>query len=475
MARFTRTSAILLLCVVINFLFIVLFLYLDAVPGVPYSLLKKTLQNAKSAYQGSTLDSDPDLESATAIVIPAECEDPYRMPGYLVLPENVTDPATLKETVYVPFYDTFTDRPPVAIATYPQPPHQNFDFAPTKTPDAELMRQAPTDWMVRIQKHVYNQNNPLVYFDENDEDAIADVAARNRTARELVWLRNKRVLMLADSVDRYMLMHFCTQAGVQGIEGLIGKHTLAICHIPSLNFTITHWHIPGMLSATPDWWYISEISHVPFEARFEDMYKQYLNLTIGMDGKGPDLIIYQSILWDTFNFARGPAAHALTGLSSTNEPPDEGRLLFWSELEFYRSRQQIMINYFRSLFSNSAPFLYRSALNHRFEGPIDIPVYQLDRVARAVAHANSIEVLEWAQFARGFYEIYRDVIHVNLSAQSWLYSNMMLYYLFRATGGEEVRGRVTKWPLTDVDKQVRHWSKGDTWEKCNQYNRVLYR
>ncbi|KAK7203429.1 hypothetical protein BZA70DRAFT_291459 [Myxozyma melibiosi] len=403
-----------------------------------------------------TAKTQPTRPASLLDDIPAHCDDPYLRPGFLRMPWRDESRETYVGTRWIPYYnDVLAQQPLSPAAQYPNPDlaqAPELIFKDSSVPTS-LRTQAPYDWMSLLYQFTLSEVVPIPA--ETMQEYI------NR----LSWLRNKRVLMLGDSVDRVMIYNFCKELKAHESNfqnSLMGKHTTAYCRIPSLNFTIIHWHFPSMLSARPDWWWIPYIRHVPFEERVEKLFlanqtEDLGTAVAGMNGRAPDLIIYQSLLWDWMAFNQG----------DQDEP---ARDLFWSELDFYRSRLSMFVDYFRNLFGADVPMMYRAVIPTHEMVDSSVILRQLDTMARHVADEKGVEVFEWGHTMDGYLDEYRDKLHVRHGPHSYLYANMLLYYLFRAVGGKETRGQIIEWPANDTEKAAERWNLGKAWEECHPYN-----
>ncbi|KAK9453432.1 hypothetical protein V1511DRAFT_504704 [Dipodascopsis uninucleata] len=406
---------------------------------------------AEKIVSSSTLTLKGQLQSAFKYysvltqTIPVHCIDPYRQPGYLSIP-NATDFSTSR---YVPFYEDVLFNRTVDYAVYPAET-DNLAFSDSPVPE-EILKHSPINWMALLREHVYYSKKTYTHKRKEYIDSQVD------------WLRNRRILMLSDSVDRYMAIHFCSAIGLEGVFGPGGKHTTAWCTVPSLNFTIYHWHVASMFTFRPDWWWMTEMEYVAWEDRLEHLYLDTLPEVIGMNGYSPDLILYQSSLWDLFAFVKNYQENFKT----TEGSGSNKRQIHWSELEFYIQRSRVFIKSIRNLFGNDVPIMYRTAIQHRNAGITDLPLYNLDRAARFVAHQADIEIFDWGKMMAGFQDEFTDNMHVGLGPLSWLYSNMLMYYLFRALGGAEYRGKVVEWP------SAKNITMDEAWGECHIYNMNL--
>ncbi|KAK7207738.1 hypothetical protein BZA70DRAFT_272096 [Myxozyma melibiosi] len=450
--------------------------------------VKETKTVTSSAVETKLVELEKRATATRTAYIPAgtgmppHCDDPYRRPGFLHIPFNETD-FPFQQSKYVPYYDELIDRKEPGAARYPDydltdAPDMSF---PAGTIDEELIEQAPIDWIEVIRLYLSLLDSP-----ENFTDS--EITA---TERKVSWLRNKRLLMLADSVDRYMMHYFCEELDVAPRIAVLGMHTTSECHIPQLNFTILHWHIASMYTHRPKWWWAEHMSEVAFEKRNQELFMSRISAdratdVIGMNGRGPDLILYQSMLWDWTTMTtkhkidngldvdtkaqRKARAGKGDKLQKNKTKPTEKTLrpFHWSEIDFYRARQKKFIEFYRSIFGPETPFMFRAAMQTKYPADTTVPLRQLDRMGRYVAHSMDVEVFEWGQMIAGYaypyYSAYKDEVHPKRGPHTYIYSNMMLYYLFRASGGAESRGQVVRWPAE------ANMTTGEAWEECHGYN-----
>ncbi|KAK9465486.1 hypothetical protein V1512DRAFT_266021 [Lipomyces arxii] len=381
--------------------------------------------------------------------VATQCMDPYKVPGYLYTPEDY------RQSSYVPFDKLYHD--------YNQPDYAAYPWTGTASPDLsdpipenEFLATSPHSWMLDLV--TYNR-----YFDDSAYGGRPfNKARRNELAKSLAWLRGRRILMIADSVDRYMMAYLCEELGY---EAVINKprHTTASCTIPHLNFTIIHWHLASYYTSRPNWWWQDIMEYVPFEERYDKIFKDKLGETIGLNGKSPDLIIFQSGLWDQVTFNKKYASEP-EGKYAINNKKNimMERQSTWAELRFYGSRLQAFISHLRNLFGENAHIIHRALTPHKTFNDRDIMVLELDRVARSISFFEGVEVMDWAKLTAGFSSEWKDDVHVNKGALSWLYQNIMLSYLFRAAGGVEYQGEIIRDPIVNASDVPE-----DAWGECH--------
>ncbi|KAK9240044.1 hypothetical protein V1525DRAFT_396701 [Lipomyces kononenkoae] len=384
----------------------------------------------------------------SAVTAPAYCRDPYREPGYLYIPHEVT------RTQWIPFDEKFFDSPPPSSATYPTDKNPEFSDA---APPAEFLHHAPHNWL-----HDLIQYESILKHTESD--GILDLSPDQQDlVRRVNWIHNRRVLVLGDSIDRFTVQFFCEdlhsayQTTKNSAYG--GPHTTFSCTIPYLNFTIYTWHVASMYPMRPDWWWLSHIKHVAFEDRFEHLFKPVWNEVIGMNGHTPDLILFESGLWDERAFRESYINQKLPDDITDNATREKlqaerqetgrgrnGRQLAWDELDFFKARMTKFVMYLRDKFGDTTPMMYRSLSTRRDSNKEDLPTINMDRVSRALMNHHGVEIFEWARLARGFSDEYFDYLHIGHGPLSVTWANMMLYYLFRSSGGIDYDGKLLRFP-----------------------------
>lgn len=166
------------------------------------------------------------------------------------------------------------------------------------------------------------------------------------------WLRNRRILVIGDSVDRFMLQFLCEETKHELHEP--ARHTTATCHIPELNFTATHWHFPGSYTTRPSWWWMPKMEFVAFEERWEKLWRPTMPKTNGMEGGRPDLILWQANLWDQrvlWEAGKAKEGGEETGLG------EHTRQMVWDELRFVMSRMKKFVSAIDAEFGTGIPIV----------------------------------------------------------------------------------------------------------------------
>ncbi|KAK9326062.1 hypothetical protein V1517DRAFT_312583 [Lipomyces orientalis] len=437
----------------------------------------------------------PEPELAPEPVMPPQCNDPYRQPGFLHIPTTYE-----LNVQWIPYFETdFLDIPDPSSARYPTDKPPKFTEG---GPPGDVIRRSPHKWhkdlinytqiLRRIQKFAQEKDSDP--FDLNDEQK--DLISRSN------WAHNRRVLVLGDSIDRFMVKFFCSDLGskaeVTDHPEYGGQHTTLSCHIPILNFTIYHWHVASLYTYRPDWFWLPHIKYVAFEERFEKLFQPVWHEVIGLNGKSPDLILFQSGSWDERVFreaGRFEDGDLELPADQKKKKYDQlskvglgrgGRQLVWSELVFFKSRMEKFITFVRDRFGAETPLMYRSLTTRKESASMDLAGINMDRITRALATKHDIEIFEWARIAAAFSPAYMDYLHIGQGPLSYTWSNMLLYYLFRATGGVEYNGTVERFP--DSVKQyvfdgeavngaptIQVKKNPDTsvdkfWAECHKYN-----
>ncbi|KAK9371103.1 hypothetical protein V1509DRAFT_615793 [Lipomyces kononenkoae] len=425
---------------------------------------------------------------------PPQCSDPYRQPGYLYVPSDPID------VQWIPYFETdFVDLPDPNSTIYPTDKAPKFS---DDGPPLDVIKRSPHNW----HKDLVNYLNTLQAVENQttttDAKPIDFTAEQQDLISRVNWVHNRRVLVLGDSVDRFMIKFFCRDLGqeakIENDPDYGGDHTTMACHIPLFNFTIYHWHVASLYTFRPEWFWLPHVKYVPFEERFDKLFKPVWHEVIGMNGQTPDLILFQSGLWDERVF-REAGRFEDGDLKLPEEERKKkydalskvglgrgGRQLVWEELVFFKSRMDKFITFVRDKFGADVPLMYRSLTTRQESHSMDLAGINMDRVTRALVEKRSIEVFEWARIAAAFSTQYMDKLHIGRGPLSYTYSNMLMYYLFRAAGGVEYNGTISQSPdsvrqyVSDTDTvtgapKIQIKKKPDTgvnkfWAECHQYN-----
>ncbi|KAK9322198.1 hypothetical protein V1517DRAFT_260761 [Lipomyces orientalis] len=282
----------------------------------------------------------------------------------------------------------------------------------------------------------------------------------------LYWVRDRRILMLADSVDRYMAIYMCEE--LNGIFGLgpAGFQTTATCVINHLNVTFMHWHLSSTYTSVPPWWWMRGTKYVAIEERWQEYYLPTVKHTIGKNGLSPDLVLLQSGLWDQTMFA---LAHNQLLLQQGktkkfSKTPNFLRSLNWEEINFYMHRLAKIIDLIRSQFGSEVPIVFRS-VTHKANGSETMSIYDIDRAARFVCKELDVEYMEYGSLVSGHYDWYRDKVHLKDGPLSALWGNIVMWYLFRTQGGNEFKGSIQRMPPNSSLPYEHNIT--DAWNECH--------
>ncbi|KAK9481157.1 hypothetical protein V1514DRAFT_361204 [Lipomyces japonicus] len=401
------------------------------------------------------------------------CVDPYRLPG--MLSYNRMDP---NATTWIPYYEEFHNGPVPAAAVYPHP-LQGAEPPLNDTAEDVVLAQklAPPPWMARLVqyynvlrgKELSDQQKQVHEFTNHDLQLI----------NEMSWVQHRRVLLIGDSIDRLMAFWFCQEFGLQitehggsGVRQQSTRQTTAVCHVPLVNLTIVQWHMPSLFTFRPQWWWEKAMTVVPFEERIQDIYgPATANMLRGMsDTAGPDLITFQSSVWDERAFREAQFDHDKTGM--TLEEVEIKRKTMWStaeqlktsQLRFIAARTRMVVRTIRDMFGDRVPFMYRTPTVRRDGKSSDLGMLSIDRLQRAVMASLDVEVFEWGRLTYGFPEEYKDTLHIARGGLSWLWADMILSYLFRASGGQFFQNQIIKWPQPD-----RWYHTVQNWDVCHSW------
>ncbi|RGP66602.1 hypothetical protein FLONG3_8798 [Fusarium longipes] len=359
------------------------------------------------------------------------CKDPYRQPGFLFIPPNVAD---YRETRWMPFTENFIDAEPPESAAYP--PKGEVIFNDTQVPEEFLEGpEVPTSWM----KIVVAEHRRRVEALKHVENPTVEDFAAMKDEGGLGWLWGRRLVEFGDSIDRRIANYTCHEFDSHMVFPHlhpIEKYPKGICSIPTFNLTFTAYHSAGGFTYRPDWFWYKQMRMIPFEERWEKLWKPHEEPIQGPNGR-PDLILWQNGLWDQRGFQVGGQKHHKddnTTLTQWN------RGMTWEELHFYSARLRKFGDLLNEHFPDT-PKMFRALTLHQKTGSKDIMLVQMDRFGRALAEYYGHEIFEWGRTISLLGDWYEDRTHPGEGALSWLWGNMILEYLARAAGaGVQVGG-----------------------------------
>lgn len=251
----------------------------------------------------------------------------------------------------------------------------------------------------------------------------------------LSWLWGRRVLLIGDSIDRFMIEYFCQEMGYKFSYPQVHKNS--ICEIPSFNMTLVHWHLAGTPTYKAKWWWDSPMKIVPFEERWEKEWAPTLSTHVrGLDGRKPDLVMWQIGQWDKHNLFSMAESH----FNESDFMRKDERPLVWQEIRFLAARYKKFISLIHNEFGSDVPAMFRALTADRSTDKSEMQLFEMDRLERAVAEWSGLEIFEWGRILTAFTGVYRDMRHVGKGPGSWLWGNMVLEYLARSAGvGDESR------------------------------------
>ena len=203
------------------------------------------------------------------------------------------------------------------------------------------------------------------------------------------------------------------------------------------------------------------MEYVQFEERIPKIHMPYKDEFLGANGRSPDLIIWHSGLWDEMAFHN----HA-NSLRKSKELISKTRHISWDEATFFAARLKKFIGLLQTTFGKDVPMMYMSLTTGKAINNGDLLVMDLDRITRSIIKGFGIELFDWSRIINGHSHLYKDDVHPKRGPLTWLWGNMMLSYLFRASGGSELQGKVQQYPpagglVAGTD---------GAWEECHQFN-----
>lgn len=337
----------------------------------------------------------------------------------------------------MPYTAEFFDaaEPPLSKPTDKPANDSSFFFDPETLPEPEFLNGplAPMPWMnLAIEE---DRRRHLSRPKHAPGLTTSDFFSQ-RHGGDFGWLWGRVVLLMSDSIDREMITHFCEEFG-GGVFEEPAKHTTSWCTVPAFNLTLLHWHSDGLLRRRFEPYWDPFSKWVSWEDRFEHVWNSSFERMVGVNGKGPDLVLWQSALWDQRNFAELGKLQ----FGEQHHMADMGRQMVWEELRHYGARARGFLEFLRKEFGREMPLMLRAGTIHRDTPARDLMVYDADRLERALAEQFGLEIFEWGRLVAGQTGMYQDYHHLGRGPASWLWGTMLLEYLARiANVGMSRRG-----------------------------------
>lgn len=327
----------------------------------------------------------------------------------------------------MPYTDNFLNAPEPDYAQYPPPAGADVFFNQTEVESSFIeSTSTPRQWMHLVRQE--DQRRRDLSTTKLEEQTPQDFVSYKDDGG-LGWLWGRRVVILGDSVDRFMVQFFCGEFGRQFIQPK-SPRTVAMCEIPTLNFTLVHWHFSGSFTYRPDWWWMNDMKEVAFEERWEKWWAPTMDTHVRGPNGRPDLLLWQNGLWDQRALWEAGEAHfTVNETMGTRE-----RQLAWQEVRFIAARIRKLIGMVHEEFGEDVPAMFRAITIHRNSNATDANIYELDRIARAIAEHAGHETFEWGRILTAFSMLYKDKTHTDKGPASWLWGNMVLEYVARSAG-----------------------------------------
>ncbi|KAH9810608.1 hypothetical protein DFH28DRAFT_985243 [Melampsora americana] len=331
---------------------------------------------------------------------------------------------------------------------------------------------------------IYNDLNPTNH-QINQSDWIVPSYSNQLHQNQfenLQWMKNKTILLIGDSIDRNLVIHFGRRA-LEGTKGYhqflipsdeikipvtkIESHQIGLSFLPELNLTIYNWFLMGLI--------VKE--EVPFFHPREDLpqdFQSKLNLFyLPLLEKNvlpfPDLVIFNTGFWDLDYLARSravqhPLPNPFQSIPRPETPRDslndlgDGNPLSLNELSFHRSQFKSFVNSLKTSLKRiqmkkkvdkKIGYMYRSM---QLGNATDRNAFSATRV-KQIDHSNQslmkemkIKVLDWGKMTVGLDRQLTDPpIHYGIGSAQYIFGDMMLFYLKQHVSGDEDEWIGCKW------------------------------
>ncbi|KZO90795.1 hypothetical protein CALVIDRAFT_568766 [Calocera viscosa TUFC12733] len=149
----------------------------------------------------------------------------------------------------------------------------------------------------------------------------------------------------------------------------------------------------------------------------------------GLEGFTPDLLVVNSLYWDSDHlFDKYFQEFGI------KRPKEEG--LSFQEVRYHQQQSSALLRLLRALYPG-ARTMYRSRhLRASNDRGLMLRVAQLDQGWRAVCEMEGVRVFDWGGRLEGYTEFYDGKQHFAPGPVTWLFGDMMLFYLREAMDEE---------------------------------------
>ncbi|KAL7413590.1 hypothetical protein BDY24DRAFT_388999 [Mrakia frigida] len=285
------------------------------------------------------------------------------------------------------------------------------------------------------------------------------------------WGVNKTILGIGDSLMRNNVMFFTKHIApgdiqrqfvpFQDEQGSKWKdiNQAGVVDVPVVDLKMVNLFHQGMIESPVVGFFDNQSEPQPFEEKLANVFLPSWNDPKGLNGRVPDLIIFESLSWDLVllaNLAR-----------DSGDTRYEGRPLDDVEIAFTRGRIVEVLGLLRRTFPTSkiilqTPHIGAKSANHVFS---PIRKFQQAQTMHSISLETGVELFDWGRLVSSLSNEMQDGLHFLPGAATWIWGEMVLYYL-RETSLTKVpppppastlpSSRITQQDVIDSYSQPKH-------------------
>ncbi|CED83750.1 SGNH hydrolase-type esterase domain [Phaffia rhodozyma] len=253
------------------------------------------------------------------------------------------------------------------------------------------------------------------------------------------WAQNKTILGIGDSLMRNNVDTFTKHIGNMTIgrqphqftdpqgSKWSGSQQMYLIHVPHVNLTVANWFHNGMIEHEVDGFFTNESTPQVFEQKFNNVFLPTLYEEGGLNGRVPDMIIFESLSWDLVLLAR--LANDAGDTRYAGRPFDD------IELDWYRGRMIEVLALLRKTFPRTKIVMQTPHIGIRQPQSAFAPIrkFQQGQMVSSIALETGYDLFDWGRIVSTLDNELTDGLHFSAGVNSWLWGEMLLYYLRRAS------------------------------------------
>ncbi|KAL7410801.1 hypothetical protein BDY24DRAFT_168237 [Mrakia frigida] len=284
------------------------------------------------------------------------------------------------------------------------------------------------------------------------------------------WGVNKTIIGIGDSLMRDNVGFFTQHISRGDVRRKVypyrdelgsqwgGSHHQGVVDVPVIDLKMINLFHQGMVESPVDGFFYNQSLPQRFEDKLADVFLPSLVDPQGLNGRVPDLIIFETLSWDLAllsNLARSCGDHRYAG-----RPLDDG------EIAFLRGRIFEVLGVLRTTFPTTKIILQTPHLGAKPAHHVFSPIrkFQQAQIMHSVALETGVELFDWGRIVSPLSHEMADGLHFHPGAATWIWGEMLLYFLQRTSlskvlpppaASQLPSSRFTQQDLTDSYSQPR--------------------